>query len=251
MRILQIIFLSLLIFGCASSDKLKQSTQQIEVDGMSDDWPQLDYFNKDLGIVYGVSYDNSHLYVIAKTYEENAKQRIVSSGLTVWIDANGKKKKNIGVKYPIMKGALGNGNRERNGGQKKTLEEDKLNSVMLQGIFSDEMQIVQKSNLNIDLDVEIKFDSMQDLVYEIKVPLALLKQNAKNDLKRIAIGFEVSGSARPIQGNGSPGGGRNRSGGGHSGGGGSPRGGRASGTHSESQIATSNKSLIFWYQVEL
>ena len=143
MKILQIIFLSLLIFGCASSDKLTQSTQKIEVDGISDDWPQIVHFDEGLGIAYGVTYDNSHLYVLARINEENVKRRIISSGLTVWIDPNGKKKQTIGVKYPIIEGALGMRNRELNGRPIKTLDEDKLNNVMLQGLFSDEMQIVQ------------------------------------------------------------------------------------------------------------
>jgi hypothetical protein len=61
MKKLPIIFLALLIFGCTTSEKLKQTTQQIKVDGISADWPQLVHYNKDLGIIYGVAYDNSHL----------------------------------------------------------------------------------------------------------------------------------------------------------------------------------------------
>lgn len=260
MKILQIILLSLLVYGCASSEKLKQSTQQITVDGLSNDWPKLVNFDKTLKIVYGVSYDDSHLYVIARTYDENTKRGIISSGLTVWINPDGKKKKDIGVKYPIMNSGAGNrkGNKGPNNDPNKKLSQDKFKSIMLKGIISNEMKVVQKNYLKIDLDVEVKFDSSGHLLYEMKIPLGLLKQKAKNDLEKIAIGFEmskpvrstnVSGpppertqSSRPSGGSRGGGGGRGgRSGGGRSGG----------GAQSVPQSAPSNKPPIFWYQVEL
>lgn len=258
MKRLQIVFLSLLIFGCATTEKLRQTTQQIKVDGISDDWPQLVHYNKDLGIIYGVTYDNSHLYVIAKTYEENAKRKILSSGLTIWINPNGKKKKVFGVKYPIMQGASRNGNREPSAGREKSLNMGELNKVMLQGLFSDNLQIVQKSDLKIDLDVMIKLDSLQDLVYEFKVPLALLKQKSKSDLEKIAIGFELNETERPTQGNrtadgggGGQGSGMSR-GGGASRSGGRPSGGQRGGGASSGQSGTNtSQSQVFWYKVAL
>ena len=103
MKNLIIILCSLFICGCATLEKLKQSSQKIEVDGSNHDWPEIHHYIKDIGILYEVFYDTNYLYVLVKTHDENAKRSIISSGLTVWIDANGKKKKNFGITYPIIK----------------------------------------------------------------------------------------------------------------------------------------------------
>ena len=142
-------------------------------------------------------------------------------------------------------------------GADELLNKIQLNNMMVKGFFSEDMQLVQKNRLKIDLDVMVGFDSTHNLLYEIKIPLVLLEQKAKGDLKKLALGFEVSESTRPTQGsrpaNGG-GGGRGsgmRPGGGPQGGGGPSGGQRGGGPPSGSQSMNSNQSEIFWYKVSL
>ncbi|MBK7652272.1 MAG: hypothetical protein IPJ20_18370 [Flammeovirgaceae bacterium] len=130
-----------------------------------------------------------------------AKRRILTTGLTVWLNPDGKKKKKIGVKYPIMEMGPGKGKgMERNKSPEIMLDESQLGNMMVQGIFSDDMEILQKHYPKTDLDVMIGFDSTQNLLYEMKIPLDLLKQKAKDNFEKIAVGFEVTEDTRPTGG---------------------------------------------------
>lgn len=253
MKSLQIVFLSLLIFGCATTEKLRQTTQQIEIDGISDDWPNFGRFNKDLKIIYGATFDTNFLYVLVKANDEASKQNIISSGLTVWINPNGKKNNDFGVRYPILNGAKGN---KKPNKKKNVLNEDNISNVSLKGFISSETQIVRKEDLRIDLDVTVKLDTFTALIYELRIPIEVLKQHANKELKQIAIGFEIKAMARPRvknnptdeerTGGGRAGGGGRTGGGGRSGGGG--RGGERP---SFSQNTPSDEPSLFWYKVEL
>ncbi|MEQ6166135.1 hypothetical protein AAOE16_02980 [Ekhidna sp. MALMAid0563] len=249
MKPLSINYLLFIVFGCASVDKLRQSEKLISVDGSNEDWPHLVHFEKEAGMLYGVTHDQENLYVLARFYEDDAKRRVISSGLTVWIDPDGKKNREIGVSYPVI-GSQPKRERNRdvqNSRKEKELDDNQLENIMIQGVFSDDMQITQKSHLVIDLDVMIGFDSTRNLLYELKMPLALLKQKAKKDIGKIAIGFELSGPTRPINVI-SPvsGGGAGRGRGGMR-----PGGGRRGSGPSGTQRVTPNQTISFWYQVEL
>ncbi|MEP4534009.1 MAG: hypothetical protein ABJ004_13050 [Cyclobacteriaceae bacterium] len=263
MKQFSIALIALLVYGCASLDKASTITHQINIDGTGNDWPELDLHDKTVGMQYGVSYDQDNLYVLAKVYEQDAIRQILSSGLTVWVDANGKKKKDVGVKYPMLEREMerDRGERVRDGvrrerepikGADELLNKIQLNNMMVKGFFSEDMQLVQKNRLNIDLDVMIGFDSTHNLLYEMKIPLVLLEQKAKGDLKKLALGFEVSEATRPTQGNRpANGGGGGRGGGGPQGGGGPSGGQRGGGPPSGSQSMNSNQSEVFWYKVSL
>ncbi|MEP2608500.1 MAG: hypothetical protein ABJH57_01635, partial [Cyclobacteriaceae bacterium] len=270
MKQISIALLSLFVFGCASLDKATPTTHQINIDGSGSDWPELDLYDQSVGIQYGVTYDNTNLYVLAKAYDQDAIRQILASGLTVWVDANGKKKKEVGVKYPMLEGERERGRREREpggvrgerapmGGVNELLNTIQLNNMMVKGIFSEDMQLVQKNLLKVDLDVMIGFDSTHNLLYEMKMPLVLLKQKTKGDLEKLALGFEVSDDARPTQGTrpdnvgaggggrgsgGRGGGGGGRSGGRPSGGGMAAGGQRGGGPTSGSQSTSSNQTEI-------
>lgn len=255
MKPLIITLFSLFIFGFISNDKLTPTSTQIDIDGTDIDWPQLKYFDKKVGILYGVTYDTNYLYVLVKAHEVEAKRRILSSGLTVWLNPDGKKKKKIGVKYPIMEMGPGKGKgMERNKSPEIMLDESQLGNMMVQGIFSDDMEILQKHYLKTDLDVMIGFDSTQNLLYEMKIPLDLLKQKAKDNFEKIAVGFEVTEHTRPTGGAPQGGSGRGQNGGtrpsGGRAGGGGGGGGRGEGPPSASGSQTTAQKLTSWYLAE-
>ncbi|WP_424961306.1 hypothetical protein [Ekhidna sp.] len=250
MKLLKISCLLFFVFGCASVDKIRQSDKLMSIDGSNEDWPHLVHFDKEAGMLYGVTYDQENLYVLARIYEDEAKRHVISSGLTVWIDPDGNKNREIGLSYPVIgRQPKKERNRDKqNAGRERELDDKQLENIMVQGVFSEDMQITRKSHLAIDLDVMIGFDSTRNLLYELKMPLSLLKQKAKKDIGKIAIGFELSSPTRPINvSSPSSVGGASRG----RGGGMRPGGGRRGSGPTGTQRVTPNQTNSFWYQVEL
>jgi uncharacterized membrane protein YgcG len=263
MKILQILIASSVLMGCASLEKLQPTTKQISIDGRSDDWPALTHFDKDAGLLFEVTYDESHLYVFAKYYEAATVQQIMESGLTVWISPDGKKTKSIGVKYPMIRSASLRDKKERKPDLKveDKMEHKQNERLILYGINSVKPQVISKKDLTMDLDVSIGSDSTGKLLYEMKFPLNLIAHDFKVDIEKLAIGFEMDeftrprAQERPESASGNRGGGGRNGGGGRSGGGRSGGGGRSQGG-SEQQTpgppsSNENQTNLFWYQAKL
>ena len=49
---------------------------------------------------YYISNDQDNIYINLRIFDSNVKQAIIRSGITVWINTDGKKNKTLGVKYP-------------------------------------------------------------------------------------------------------------------------------------------------------
>ena len=49
---------------------------------------------------YYISNDQDNIYINLRIFDNKVKQAIIRSGITVWINTDGKKNKTLGVKYP-------------------------------------------------------------------------------------------------------------------------------------------------------
>lgn len=52
-------------------------------------------------LYYRISNDRDNIYVDVKIFDDEIKQQVLSSGLTIWIDPEGKKLKKTGIVYPV------------------------------------------------------------------------------------------------------------------------------------------------------
>ena len=93
------------LFPLMAKDVVVQSqwtSQPVNIDGNSQDWaPEiLNKWNK-FKVDYGFINDGNNLYGIIILNDRNYWSTISQTGLTVWINLEGKKKKKIGVHYRL------------------------------------------------------------------------------------------------------------------------------------------------------
>jgi len=79
-----------------------QKREQVVVDGKMLEWSNpLPYYDKKTGINYNLGNDDQNLYVILKVVDNAIQRQILTSGFELWINTEGKKKKTIGISYPL------------------------------------------------------------------------------------------------------------------------------------------------------
>lgn len=250
MKLLKITYLILFIYGCVSIDKIRPAKYEMVIDGKSDDWPHLIHFDKEIGFMYGLTYDQDNLYVLANIYNDEAKRKVMANGLMVWVDPNGKKRKNIGVKYPVLEIKPRKGRRRNR--LDTTLRNSPVNrmqleNIMVKGVTTKEMITVKQKDLKVGLEARIGFNSARNLLYELKIPSSFLISNAKGELENIAVGFEWPSNTYPLR-TGTP---SMRGRGGMRPGGGGGRGRAGGSMNSATQNRRQNQSKSVWYKVLL
>jgi len=129
---------SLLIQSCAGKKnllKINHTETPIEIDGELTEWGERGSFFKE-SIRYGFLMDSTHLYIFIEAKEQNDIMKIVGLGFTFWFNTDGKKKKSMGIRYPI--GSFGDemAGRIRQGGARGQRGADPLmmNELLSQGL---------------------------------------------------------------------------------------------------------------------
>ncbi|MCP4686082.1 MAG: hypothetical protein GY867_11655 [bacterium] len=186
-----LLFLSLLpAYGCKGDQEVvcTRVESTVTLDGQMADWEELPsaYF-EDQGVVLGLANDNDNLYVMFRFRDQKWARTIRMSGLTLWLDGQGKKSKDFVLKYrggPSMADLVpqdGNVN-------------DKMRERMMKtdSALSDELTCAVKDRIvemPISLDgsngPEVAFGSDHSFfVYEFKIPLK------KSEVRYYGIGAE-------------------------------------------------------------
>ncbi len=75
-------------------------TQDITIDGSSDDWTAFSTLSDKPPISVAAANDGQFLYLAVRTSDPGARMMIERQGLVVWLDAKGKKNKRFGLHYP-------------------------------------------------------------------------------------------------------------------------------------------------------
>ena len=91
----------IMVTGCKTQEVPNHwSTLPIQVDGKMTEWTGIPttYF-KDEGAVLGLCNDSENLYIHFRFTNPTWAQAIRMTGLTLWIDANGKKDKDVGIRF--------------------------------------------------------------------------------------------------------------------------------------------------------
>ena len=99
---LLIILLSMtLIVGCKQKILTSQwKPENLKVDGNGSDWEKIPLAMSDkINGLMGAVNDAENQYIIFKISDQRMARRIQTIGLTVWINTNGKKKKEFGIRY--------------------------------------------------------------------------------------------------------------------------------------------------------
>jgi hypothetical protein len=193
--------------------------------------------------LYCISNDSKYAYIDLEIGDKNVINQVLKSGLTVWINTDGKKSKKTGVKYPAGTPSTNRGNMP--GKQGNQMPPDMKNGQTSPGVGAhDSLALIGFTKGEPVLIPNHETDNFQgsaivqknsNLYYELIIPLAKIstaetsnKKNAKPTPLILGFSYESYGSngmGGPPGGGMPPGGG----GGGRSGGGGMPPGGGGGG----------------------
>jgi hypothetical protein len=171
--------------------------RQIIVDGKADDWAGQLFVVGGQKVSLGILNDRDYLYVCVRTDDGAMRRQILRSGLVVWFDPQGGKRKALGIKYPV-------GMRPEESRMWKGDEgEENEFPAEFEGNLTD-LEIYRQGKSTgerLDIDnaegIEIKAASAgKHFVYELKIPLALSGRDSlglgAQSGGTIGIGFETA-----------------------------------------------------------
>lgn len=95
----------LFIAGCSSPLVYSSVWQSkpVTIDGKATEWRiPLDYFDDKTKLNFSITNDNTNLYFCIRATEDETQKGIIHSGLQIWIDTTGGKKKQVGVRFPVI-----------------------------------------------------------------------------------------------------------------------------------------------------
>lgn len=165
--------------GCRSAGVIPSQFQtDISIDGMDKEWPTLTKVKYREKYSYGVFNDYEKVYFLFKTFNPRLVKIISEQGMTVWINGNGSKVKELGVTYlPAPKF--------------KTMEEAKLSEQRPDQIQEKKLGLIkgiQRNGTLFEL-VDLAEDSMiaslgkeedgKYLIYEAQFSFSTIRQYAR------------------------------------------------------------------------
>jgi len=218
----------MLMWGCAKTPVYKSTWQQpsFKLDGEDQDWEGKMYYDSESDFIFGLANDQEKLFVKLKISNQLIQQKILVTGLTFWIDTVGKRKKQLGLTFPMKsnpKGMVGGGsrrNRNLNVGQGSQKHMDIVNfnmkyktgmeSMLLINYFGDE-RIDFTNNKNVEgINAILRYDKDLMLYYEAEIPLSKIFPNPQKFLndttETFSFGFETGKLEMPAMGSQAKGG---------------------------------------------
>lgn len=155
------------------------------------------YYNNQHQILYKVTNDDSNLHIILNTSSAASILKILKTGLTVYFDVTGKKRKDVFVHYPYqMTTDL----------QKETINKDiktepserslnyfvsQIPAELVYSAYSKNEAIHLHAN-NTGITDSIKVIKDNEIIYELCIPINRITMNGKYPLTNLSIGI-VSG----------------------------------------------------------
>lgn len=230
------------------------ATYPIKIDGKLTEFSDsLANYDKATKLNYAFAHDAQNLYVFIKAIGQAEQNKIMAGGISVSVNANGKKKAVSSITFPIIDRAAmmaemrNRMSQSRDAAQRteRTSEERKAEKIAMQKKILGGLKEIKISGFK-DIAVEsisiyntygiktgINYSDKNALVYELAIPLSLVSVSLADDAE-IAINIKLNGLEIPeiTSNNGGGYGGGGYGGGGYGGGmvgSGSYGGGRPSG----------------------
>lgn len=215
--------------SCRSSKNASSATdgqglnwqkQPLTIDGSDSDWvrplPGIESTEK---LTYAMTNDADNLYVLISTKDPAEQNKILSGGMTVWINNQGEKTSDeaIGLGFPLDP----HNNREKQlmaearpqVYKDRSAKLDDADEYELYGFSRQEpIQHYNYGDTNKEgVEVRMNYNASGDLVYEAKVPLKAVFPRANNAHyyagRNIAVGIFIEGIPAPPGARGGGGGG--------------------------------------------
>jgi hypothetical protein len=211
--LLMILTISLSGFSKEKEVKSLWAASSVKIDGFKDDWAKVAFANeKKTKIDYAFKNDAENLYVLYIFKDPKYLTSISVTGLTLWFNSEGKKKKKYGIKF-IQKQISADALISRTEKERGPLPEDKKKEIRNNPFYLiNDTEIVNKKSKSLSQPSEsskIKpavFRVMKQqnlLVFEFAIPLKrMMEQTSGAEIepgKRVKVGFEWGGMTEEMK----------------------------------------------------
>jgi hypothetical protein len=195
-----LVFLSLMISVISFGQKDKGFHSNwcdgnTNITGMADD--NFEFFKKG-NFLYYISNDGSCLYINIKIEDSGIQYKILQEGLTVWINADGKTNKDVGIRYPIgVKYSKGPGFRETDASGSPVSMANTIELIGFDGPGRNRIPAKSEDDFN----GNVEYDKDGNLFYCLKVPVSKLNLISSSDgsgFEPFTIGIEYGNT--PVMG---------------------------------------------------
>ncbi len=213
--LLLLMILTISFSGFSKEKEVKSfwAASSVKIDGFKDDWAEVAFADeKKVKIDYAFKNDAENLYVLYIFKDPKYLSSISFTGITLWFNSEGKKKKNYGIKF-IQKQISADALISRTEKEKGPLPEDKKKEIRNNPFYLiNDTEIVNKkskSRSQPSESSEIKpavFRVMKQqnlLVFEFAIPLKrMVEQASEVEIepgKRVKVGFEWGGMTEEMR----------------------------------------------------
>ena len=214
-KLIALQLLILILASCASSNFYQSAYQSdpFNPDQVNKEWIGGTYTSPRQEMVYGMTNDESNLYLKLKVVDGRIQRKILMNGLTLWFDTDGKSKKKLGYAFPLinekarmetaMPGMDGSDRNMQDKLQAIQLKAEDINKRFEKGeeainIVNDEGEVTETipSHRNKNgINIMLYMDEFHILYYEARIPITKLfgeKYKSENSaLEAFSYGFEI------------------------------------------------------------
>jgi len=174
--------LSFNVLAQSDVSKARWKSKEIVIDGNDREWTKpLNFYDDKTGLLFAICNDNRFLYFAFTCNDEMKMRRLMSAGWSIDLSSKEKNKKfSSTLTFPAIKMEGMGKKRSDYQFEKKvmgnpfiTAYQSQLKSVALSGFLSNqtELQLIDRHPSAEQIDIAVGADSLQNIVYEIAIPL--------------------------------------------------------------------------------
>jgi hypothetical protein len=173
MRKIITLFALVLFINAYGQDEKSYQSHWRDTDANALKMPDESYgFFKKGNLLYYISNDRDNLYIDIKIEDSGVQYKILQEGLTVWFNADGKLRKEVGIRYPLgAKFAKGPG--MRNSGASGPSPLAMANTIQLIGFPGTEQNMIPAKNTD-NFSGSVVYDEAGNLFYNLRIPISKL-----------------------------------------------------------------------------
>lgn len=201
----------ILLNGCKSIELAsKWRDIDITIDAIDNEWQDnKPYYDKKTDTSIGVYNDNSYVYMCLSTKDIEIQTAIVQQGFIVWLNGDGSKAKQLGIRFPVVEegdrsGAPpGGGAPPGQGGPGGSVQASLAELKILTSKKDEGTTFTHDDAEKMGISASMR-NLNNELIYELKVPLKKTDQSpyavVPSELNVIGAGFMLYGTSRSASG---------------------------------------------------
>ncbi len=191
-NIVLVAVLGLLLSACSSTTYLSQmATEEFLIDGQRSEWTGRFQIPEGESFAIGFSHNKNYLYVAISSIDKDFKRNLTMGGLTIWLDVEGGKRENLGIKF---EGAMPFEKRPRSSRRnQQNIPLDREKNFDHPEIFDGDLTLIvtdTKAGKSLGpADLLASANSIDETIFiEYQIPLAMLGENF--DQEKLGLGLK-------------------------------------------------------------